>query len=86
MIQIIQKNHAVKYVSKRPPTYTAITEDSDGNTISVIKGLKDTCELLTDPILDRLKQKLRECLRQYKGDEDFDFSSTNLLSENYAKN
>jgi len=68
------ENHAVKYVSKRPPTYTAVTEDSDGNTISVIKGLKDTCELLTDPILDRLKQKLRECLRQYKGDEEFDFS------------
>ena len=70
------ENHAVKYVKKKPPTYNAITEDSDGNTVNVIKGLKETCELLSDPILDQLKLKLRECIQRFKKDDDpnFDFS------------
>lgn len=68
------ENQPVKYIKKRPPTYNSITEDSDGNTINVIRGLKDTCELLSDPILDSLKQKLNECLREYRLDGEFDFS------------
>jgi hypothetical protein len=68
------ENNVVKYITRKPPIYTSITEDSEGNTISVIKGLKDTCELLTDPILDSLKNKLKECLKEYRRDEDFDFS------------
>lgn len=70
------ENHAVKYVKKKPPTYNAITEDSEGNTVNVIKGLKETCELLSDPILDQLKVKLKECIQRYKKDDDpnFDFS------------
>jgi hypothetical protein len=70
------ENHAVKYVKKKPPTYNAITEDSEGNTVNVIKGLKETCELLSDPILDQLKLKLKECIQRYKKDDDpnFDFS------------
>ena len=69
------ENHAVKYVKKHPPTYNTCIEDIDGNTVSVIKGLKDTCELLTDPILDQLKIKLREFIMTYKGDTEpeFDF-------------
>lgn len=69
------ENQAVKYITKKPPTYNSIIEDSDGKTVNVIKGLKDTCELLTDPILDQLKLKLRECLKTYKNDSsDFDYS------------
>ena len=70
------ENHAVKYVKKKPPTYNAITEDSDGNTVNVIKGLKETCELLSDPILDKLKIKLKKCIQRYRNDDDpnFDFS------------
>ena len=77
------ENHAVKYVKKRPPTYNALVEDSDGNTVSVIKGLKDTCELLTDPILDQLKVKLKEFIMKYKKDTqpDFDYG----LYENAIK-
>lgn len=77
------ENHAVKYIKKKPPTYNTQVEDSDGNTVSVIKGLKDTCELLTDPILDKLKVKLKEFIKKYKGDTEpeFDFA----LYENAIK-
>jgi hypothetical protein len=69
------ENQAVKYITKKPPTYNSIIEDSDGKTVNVIKGLKDTCELLTDPILDQLKLKLKECLKSYKNDSsEFDYS------------
>lgn len=69
------ENQAVKYITKKPPTYNSRIEDSDGKTVNVIKGLKDTCELLTDPILDQLKIKLKECLQTYKKDSnDFDYS------------
>lgn len=69
------ENHAVKYVKRYPPTFNSITEDSDGNVITTIKGLKDTCELLSDPVLDVLKIKLSECIKKYKRDEDnYDYS------------
>jgi hypothetical protein len=69
------ENQAVKYITKKPPTYNSTIEDSDGKTVNVIKGLKDTCELLTDPILDQLKLKLKECLKTYKNDSsEFDYS------------
>ena len=42
----------------------------------MIKGLKDTCELLTDPILDQLKVKLREFIKKYKKDTEPDFDYT----------
>jgi len=70
------ENQAVKYIKKKPPTYNSTIEDSKGNTVNVIKGLKDTCELLSDPILDQLKLKLKECLLKYKNNDihDFDYS------------
>lgn len=69
------ENHAVKYVKRYPPTFNSITEDSEGNVITTIKGLKDTCELLSDPVLDVLKIKLSECIKKYKRDEDnYDYS------------
>jgi hypothetical protein len=64
------ENHAVKYVKRYPPTFNSIMEDSEGNVITTIKGLKDTCELLSDPVLDVLKIKLSECIKKYKRDED----------------
>lgn len=71
------ENHAVKYTKKKPPTYNSLTEDDDGNPVTVIKGLKDTCELLSDPILNQLKSKMREFIKKYKNDGDdnvFDYS------------
>jgi hypothetical protein len=64
------ENHAVKYIKRYPPTFNSIMEDSEGNVITTIKGLKDTCELLSDPVLDVLKLKLSECIKKYKRDED----------------
>jgi hypothetical protein len=73
------ENHSVKYIKRYPPLFNSITEDADGKTITVIRGLKDTCELLTDPVLDVLKVKLNECIRKYKRekedpDSDYDYS------------
>jgi hypothetical protein len=67
------ENHAVKYTKKKPPTYNSLIEDTDGNTVSVIKGLKDTCELLSDPILNKLKFKMKEFINKYKDDSDPNF-------------
>lgn len=67
------ENHAVRYTKKKPPTYNSLIEDTDGNTVSVIKGLKDTCELLSDPILNKLKFKMKEFINKYKGDNDPNF-------------
>jgi hypothetical protein len=67
------ENHSIKYVKKKPPTYNCIIEDENGNTIETIKGLRDSCELLSDPILNTLKTKLQEFLSRYKKDEEFDY-------------
>jgi hypothetical protein len=67
------ENHSVKYIKKKPPTFNTLIE-KDGETISVFKGLTDTCELLTDPILDQLKIKLKEFIKKYKRDDDYDYS------------
>ena len=70
------ENHSIKYIKRYPPTFNSIIEDSDGNIITTIKGLIDTCELLTDPVLDVLKTKLKECIKKYKKDNDsnYDYS------------
>jgi hypothetical protein len=70
------ENHSVKYIKKKPPTYNTHIQDTSGNTVTVIKGLKDTCELLTDPILDQLKIKLKEFIKKYKPDTEPDFDYT----------
>lgn len=69
------ENHAVRYIKKKPPTFNSVIE-KNGETINTIKNLNDTCELLTDPILGQLKEKLREFLRKYKKETDpvFDYS------------
>lgn len=67
------ENHSVKYIKKYPPTFNSKIQDSDGKTIDVIKGLKDTCDILTDPVLDVLRTKLNECVKKYKKDELFDY-------------
>ena len=70
------ENHAVKYTKRKPPTYNSLIEDTEGNTVHVIKGLKDTCELLSDPILNQLKLKMKEFINKYKPDDtaEFDYS------------
>jgi hypothetical protein len=67
------ENHVTKYLKKHPATFSSIIEDRNGNKINVIKGLKDTCELLSDPILDTLKIKLREFLKKYRKNDAFNY-------------
>jgi hypothetical protein len=67
------ENHVTKYLKRKPSTFSSIIEDKDGNKIKVIKGLKDTCELLSDPILDTLKVKLKEFLKKYRKNEEFNY-------------
>lgn len=67
------ENQSVKYIKKKPPTYNCIIEDENGNTVDTIRGLRDSCELLSDPILNTLKNKLKEFLSKYKQDEEFDY-------------
>jgi len=77
------ENHTVKYIKKKPPTYNTHIEDADGNTVTVIKGLKDTCELLSDPILNKLKKKMIEFCKKYHKDDLPEFDYT--LYENAIK-
>lgn len=67
------ENQSVKYIKKKPPTFNSIFEDSCGNITQVIKGLSDRYELLSDPMLNTLRTKLRECLKHAKKDQAFDF-------------
>lgn len=67
------ENHAIKYTKIRPPTYSCKVEDVNGESIDEIKNLKDTCELLTDPLLLTLKRKLRVFLSKYEKDDKDDF-------------
>ena len=67
----IPQNHSVKYISKNPPRFNSVIENTSGVKINVIKNLKDSCELLSEPVLVSLKRKLNECLRKYKNDIDF---------------
>ena len=67
------ENHVTKYLRRKPSTFSSVIEDREGNKISVIKGLKDTCELLSDPILDTLKVKLKEFLKKYRKNDAFNY-------------
>lgn len=62
------ENNSVKYIKKKPPTFLCVTEDSH-----VIKDLKDTCEMLSNPIFIILKEKLKEFVMKYKKDTEPDF-------------
>jgi len=61
------ENHCIKFVSKNPPSYS-ITEkkDIDGEIITVIRGLKDSVDLLSDPVLNALKKTLYKFERTIK--------------------
>lgn len=79
------QNHSVKYVKKNPPTYNSLVQDSDGNLINVVKNLKDSCELLTDPILEILKTKLKQYIKHYKNDDDYDIDTVNDICKELNK-
>jgi hypothetical protein len=67
----LPQNHSVKYLTKNPPRFNSLVENDNGERINVIKNLKDSCEVLSQPVLVTLKKKLNECLKKYKNDEEF---------------
>lgn len=67
----LPQNHSVKYITKNPPRFNSLVENDNGDKINVIKNLKDSCEVLSQPVLITLKKKLNECLKKYKNDEEF---------------
>ena len=79
------ENHSVKYVRKKPPTYNSVIQDGDGNLINVVKNLKDSCELLTEPILETLKSKLKQYIKHYKNEEDYDVDMVNDIYKELNK-
>ena len=67
----LPQNHSVKYITKNPPRFNSVVENDNGDKINVIKNLKDSCEVLSQPVLVTLKKKLNECLKKYKNDDEF---------------
>jgi len=52
--------HCVKYVTKYPPSYNISQKrDINGDIIDTIQGLKDSVDLLSDPILKNIKKALQ---------------------------
>jgi hypothetical protein len=79
------ENHSVKYIKKKPPTFQNTIENDEGETINVIKNLKDSCELLSEPVLANLKQKLRQCKKVFKNDADFQNVYEDTVREIYKE-
>lgn len=78
------ENHCVKYLTKRPPTYINVIE-KDNKNINVIKNLKDSCELLSEPVLSTLKKKLKECKKVFENDQEFQQVYEDTVSEIYRQ-
>lgn len=65
-----KENYAIKYTRKKPATYyISYTEN-----LHFIKNLKDTCELLCNPILNILLDKFNEFMYVVLRDPDYDMS------------
>jgi hypothetical protein len=79
------ENHSVKYIKKKPPTFQNTIENAEGESINVIKNLKDSCELLSEPVLANLKQKLRQCKKVFKNDADFQNVYEDTVREIYKE-
>ena len=50
----------IKYLSKNPPSYQIVEKRNlDGDIITIIRGLKDSVDILSNPVLDALQKALR---------------------------
>ena len=81
----LPQNHSVKYITKNPPRFYSLIENNDGEKINIIKNLKDSCELLSEPVLANLKQKLRQCKKVFKNDADFQNVYEDTVKEIYKE-
>jgi hypothetical protein len=79
------ENHSVRYIKKKPPTFQNTIKNDQGESINVIKNLKDSCELLSEPVLENLKKKLRQCKKVFKNDIDFQNVYEDTVKEIYKE-
>jgi hypothetical protein len=79
------ENHAVKYTKKDPPMFsTLITEDDKQK--HVINDLVDTCELISEPLIEQMLKKIKKSWREFCQDPDFDETmDVNLLDDLRSK-
>lgn len=73
------ENHSVKYIQKKPPLFNTKMLDSDGKIINVVKNLSETLELIHDPILNILISKLKDYIKNYKEDPEYDRDKVNYI-------
>ena len=73
------ENHAVKYTKKDPPMFsTLITKNQE--QICVVNDLKDTCELISEPLIEQMLKKIKKSWREFCRDPEFDETmDVNLL-------
>ena len=76
------ENHVVKYIRKKPATFSTLTKDKDGNLINIVKDLGDTLLIIKDPVLEVLRSKINEYLRDYKNTPEYNrYKAKELLEE-----
>jgi len=66
------ENHAIKYTKKDPPMFSTLITDSDNTEKHVINDLKDTCDLISEPLIEQMMKKIKASWREFCQDPDFD--------------
>jgi hypothetical protein len=72
------ENHAVKYTKKDPPMFSTIVTENDKQKC-VINDLKDTCDLISQPLIEVMLKKIKKSWGEMKQDPDFDDMDQNLV-------
>lgn len=75
------ENNCIKYVSKNPPSYSITKKDIDGEIITVIRGFKDSVDLLSDPVLNALKKTLNEFEETIKLQNNKEYETREYISK-----
>jgi len=72
-------NHAVKYTKKDPPMFSTLVTENE-TQVRVINDLKDTCDLISEPLIEQMLKKIKDSWREMRQDPDFDETmDVNLL-------
>jgi hypothetical protein len=79
------ENHAVKYTKKDPPMFSTLVTEDDKET-RVVNDLVDTCELISEPLIEQMLKKIKKSWREFRQDPDFDETmDVNLLDDLRSK-
>ena len=65
------ENHAVKYTKKDPPMFSTLVTENDTQK-HVVNDLKDTCDLISEPLIEHMMKKIKSSWREFCQDPDFD--------------